>query len=363
VILSPFRWDDAWITSQYLAVEFAKRIPVVYVEPAPMWNPRCIRFNLHHLAQSLLHPRRRNTGVHIIVPRTVPFGRIGRLRQANHALYRRFLGASCSSLGLAQPLYWVYYYEGCTKNIPPGPLVYHCIDFMSQAEEKELCVLADIVLAVNEPLYRRCRALNSNTFLVPNGVYMKWFQDQEHAPVQLPKGKVIGFVGTISPNTNISLLTNIARAYPECNLVLVGPLWKRRDSALRTLAALPNVHMVGPRGAHEMPAYIRSFDVCLMPYSGLERIWYLDPLKLLQYLACGKPIVTPDIPAIEQYRDMCYVAQDDTDFLRLVGLALREHPDPALVHRRVSAATARDWPLIATRAWDICAAAQFSRLP
>ena len=100
--------------------------------------------------------------------------------------------------------------------------------------------------------------------------------------------------------------------------------------------------------AHEqLPNYIGAFDVCLMPFLVNDLTVCVNPVKLYEYLALGKPVITTNIPEVRLYQDIVYIAESRDEFVRMVENALSELEDPVLRNRlyktRVQAASTNTW--------------------
>ena len=125
-------------------------------------------------------------------------------------------------------------------------------------------------------------------------------------------------------------------------LVLVGPEQVRVDS----LKALPNVRLLGSKPHADIPAYVRHFDVCLIPYLVDGFTDHISPAKLNEYLAIGKPVVSTGLFEVRRFvadhGDVIAVADGIDGFTAKVEAALREDtPDAAL--RRRAVAEANSW--------------------
>ena len=66
----------------------------------------------------------------------------------------------------------------------------------------------------------------------------------------------------------------------------------------RDRAALPNVHLLGQKPHDELPAYCKGFDVGMIPYRIDERMTFVNPLKLREYLSAGLPVVSTPVPEV-----------------------------------------------------------------
>lgn len=215
---------------------------------------------------------------------------------------------------------------------------------MVAKNEETMLGLADIVFAVSETLHQRCLRYNANSFLVPNGVDYGRFQhalDQATIPAdvqEIPK-PIIGYVGVIESNMNFPLLQQIVDDHPEWSLMLVGPAELVDRSRFDALLRRPNVFYLGFKPVNEVPNYIKSCDVCLMPD---EERTDGDSLKLYEYLACGRPVVSQiDDPSVRRFKPLMRIAHDASDFVRCIRESLSE--GPGLASARIAVARENSW--------------------
>ena len=90
------------------------------------------------------------------------------------------------------------------------------------------------------------------------------------------------------------LLKHLARQHPEWQLVILGPI--AQGVVLPDRQRYPNLHFMGNRPLETMPAYLKGFDVALIPYALNEATRGIYPMKTQEYLAGGKPVVSPRLP-------------------------------------------------------------------
>ena len=85
------------------------------------------------------------------------------------------------------------------------------------------------------------------------------------------------------------IISELATAYPEATIQLVGPVWEHDD--IKALRALPNVRFTGFIHHARIPAIMKGSDVLLLPHRVTQASCSMDPLKIYEYLAAGPPIV------------------------------------------------------------------------
>jgi teichuronic acid biosynthesis glycosyltransferase TuaH len=165
-------------------------------------------------------------------------------------------------------------------------------------EERAAIARADLVLAVGPELAERWEGLGAQPVVFPNGCDPSAYQSPS-APGPVPAGfpaKVAGLVGQLSDRIDIALLESVADT--GIGLLLVGPRepgWEPERAG--ALLSRSNVHHVGPVPFEELPQWFARLDVGLTPYADTAFNRASFPLKTLEYLAAGLPVVSTDLPA------------------------------------------------------------------
>jgi glycosyltransferase involved in cell wall biosynthesis len=214
--------------------------------------------------------------------------------------------------------------------------VYYCVDEWSMfsyldrdrtvAQERELLGKVDAVFAINHALAEAKRAVNPATYVSPHGVDHALFARALDTSTKVPADLEaiphprLGFYGTLQDWVDFDLLAHIARSRPSWHIVLIGQ--QLVDvSAIRGLA---NVHLLGQKQHGELPAYCKGFDLGLIPYRIDERMTFVNPLKLREYLSAGLPVVSTPVPEVLRYGDRVHVAATPEQFVAACEAALRE---------------------------------------
>jgi glycosyltransferase involved in cell wall biosynthesis len=271
----------------------------------------------------------------IIEPRVLPWHHVGLVHALNTGSLLRAIRRRLASLGSTRPPVLVTGSppsDGVVGRLGEAVSVYFCLDDylnfptytagMLAPLEKRLLERVDLVVATAESLTRSKLPRSGRAYHLPQGVNYAHFAEPRPEPGDLagiPRPR-IGFAGSVSTQCDTALLSRLARSFPDASLVLVGPVAPEleNEEALRE----PNVHVLGVRPYDDLPAYVQHFDVGIIPYVLSAWTVAVDPLKLLEYLAAGLPVVTTSIPEVHKYADTVAVAADGDAFVAAVREAL-----------------------------------------
>lgn len=224
---------------------------------------------------------------------------------------------------------------------------YYAFSFVDRdrllASERDIARTADLIFCTADAIRDDLSPYNPRTYTVNHGVNFARFSPAA-APLPRPadiadlEGPILGFYGSLSDWVDYDLLREVALAHPAATVLLIGPA----DADLSAVQGLPNVRIL-PRKPHaELPSYLSAFSVGLIPYRVCERLVAVDPTKLREYLAAGKPVVTTNLPETAKHAHIVAVARDRDEFVSMVGAALAgDTPEDRA--RRVSFARGEDW--------------------
>ncbi len=362
-LLATADWDHPlWTNKQHVACSLAELgHRVLYVESLGLRPPRQAprgpaaaqaRSDRGRIWRRLRHglrpPRRVRPGLWVWSPLVLPGARGGAALAFNRLVLALGLALWHRLLGLRAD--WLWTYNPLTLAVlEPRPwrrLIYHGVDAI-QAQpgmpaaaiehwEQRLCRRADAVFVTSPDLLRRLAPLNPHTRFYPNvadGAHFARALDPalpvpaELAAIPAPR---LGFVGAISAyKLDLALLEQLARAHPDWSLVLIGPVGEGDpDTDVAALAALANVHLLGPRPYAALPAYLKGFDLGLLPLRLNAYTQAMFPMKFFEYLAAGLPVVASPIDALQPFAD----------------LALLGEPTPAAFGAAIAAALAGQGP-------------------
>jgi teichuronic acid biosynthesis glycosyltransferase TuaH len=180
---------------------------------------------------------------------------------------------------------------------------------------------ADLVAGVSPGLVGRWTDLGATPQLIPNGCWPAG-KTNHRMPLGLPDlaRPVVGLVGQLSDRIDLGVLEAIAGA--GYSLLIVGPLDPRWDTAaFRTLISASHVHYAGPVPASVVPDYLGVMDIGITPYRDTSFNQASFPLKTLEYLGAGVPVVSTALPAAQWLQADLARAADGRAAPRVLELA------------------------------------------
>ena len=154
----------------------------------------------------------------------------------------------------------------------------------------------------------------------------------------------IGYMGALSRKVDFELIAKLARRRPQWQFVFVGEIRSLDDLSRAALAEAqrePNVHFLPPKPREMVPHYVCSMDVNIMCYRLADDLWVegIYPLKLHEYLATGRPVVSADLPSVRPFAHVVAIARDLQQWDRAIEVALtRGEPGSTAARRQVAAA-------------------------
>ena len=297
------------------------------------------------------------------LPPVLPFFQMsGLINRVNNAFLLPLLRAQLRALGFRDPILWTYtpHSADFVGRLGEKAAVYECVDDFTAARglvdadaigrmERALIEKVDLLSVTHDGLYASKAGGAKRAVVVPNGV------EAEHlgraADPDLPVAEalagvrhpVIGYLGGINYWIDTALLARIAREHPEWSVVLVGPQDILAD--MEPLKGLPNVVLTGRVPYSDVPRYVKAFDVCVNPYVLDGVAEHCSPLKLYEYVATGKPVVSVDMPEAHRFAGLIDIAASADEFVRRVEAAVHsplEH-SPARAAERMAEAQRHTW--------------------
>lgn len=347
-------------SSHHIAARLISRYRLLYVDSpglrAPQATARDWRKLWRKLRDTLAPPSPISPRAWRCTVPQIPFRRVPGVSLANRLIATFFLRRHLSHLGFHDVILWfaVPHPGFMVGRLGERFVVYYCIDDYSahpgvdavttQFADLRLTRLANRVFVAPPALVEEKRLLNPSTTYSPHGVDTALFASAQSDELRVAdaaralRRPIVGYFGSVAPWLDFQLLEYLAKQRPAYTYLIVGHV----SADVAALRALPNVHFVGPQPYSDLPKWAKAFDAAVIPYSLNQQVQNCNPLKLREYLATGKPVVTVRAPEVDRFERVLRIADTHEQFLEHLDSVIL-HPDPALVSRQIDAVRDQTW--------------------
>jgi glycosyltransferase involved in cell wall biosynthesis len=356
VVHCHLRWDFVWQRPQQIFSRLAAHHPITFIEE-PMWEGSERRLEISEPYANVvrlipvLRANERTDDADAQYAVVLPLLR--RALSENPLLSERFVS----------PIQWFY-----SPMVAPyfldifdaAAVVYDCMDELAQfrfappslrERERLLISRADVVFTGGYQLFRSKSRCHSNVHFYGCGVDAQHFSRALRPETEVPADvaklsrPIFGYFGVIDERLDYALLAQIAQEMPDASIVMVGPFAKVEQDSLPNS---PNIHWLGQRAYSDLPALVKAFDVCLMPFALNEATQYINPTKTLEYMAAGKPVVSTAVPdVLHHFTPIVDVALTAEEFIAAIQRAARS-PHAELIEQGIDRAHRASWDSIVT---------------
>nr|MBA3501242.1 glycosyltransferase family 1 protein [Deltaproteobacteria bacterium] len=333
--LSHLRWNFVYQRPQHLLSRCARDRPVVFFEE-PIYDSTEPALELYTDGK-----------MRIAVPH-LPAG-----MTADHAeaAQRKMIDrVVASELDGERPVLWYYTPMSIafTHHVRARAVVYDCMDELSlfqgapahlRDRERLLLRHADVVFTGGHSLYehKRDTSQHRNIHPFPSSVDVAHFargreplvDPADQAAIPSPR---VGFFGVIDERMDLALVADLADLRPDLHLVMIGPVVKIDPSALPRRT---NIHYLGGKTYAELPEYLASWDVAMMPFARNDSTRFISPTKTPEYLAAGKPVVSTSIrDVVSPYGNegLAWIADTAGEMSEAIDQALASDRDARVAH-------------------------------
>ena len=365
IFVSMEDWDDLWRRNQFICAELVRdaenrRILFVGVQRNVLRYLRAGRWRALVRDPTWQVPGQPNITVTTtlrVFPERFRWG-----RWCNEWITRRHVRKVATTLGLSKPLLWLNPHSAVhmVGRMNERAVIYDITDDwekvnqapaltaeISQQDAELGCRADEVIVCSPALLVSKAAKFGREVHLIPNGVNPDHYLLVTDAslpvtgPAQTWPKPVLGYTGTVHPQrVDVALVTALAERFPEGSIVLIGPnLLEEADQAL--LRQYPNIRLVGAVPYQKLPDWMRAFDVCIVPHLVTTFTESLNPIKLWEYLAAGKPIVSTPVAGFREFPQFVRLAADADAFADSVQAAIAE--GSALADARRAEARKHSW--------------------
>ena len=353
-------WDYHPTSKHHVMRRLSQHNTIIWVNWHCSRRPSFARDDLRNIALRLRQirqgPRQATDSITVLTPWQVPLPESQMARRINRWMVRRAVGQVLQRIPSQPVQLWSFAPDivDMVGSFGEEMVVYYCVDAFGEfsgynrklieKREHELIDRSDVVITTSPPLYEARRTLHANVHHVEHGVdhqhLSKAISDEMPIPpdvAALPR-PIFGFVGVVGDWVDVELIAGLARQRPDASVVVIGPVTSSRGSA----GALKNVHWIGPRNHQALPAYLKSFDVGLIPFRQVPLTHNANPIKLHEYLAAGVPTVSTSLPAVQAVPCSVWLADDATSAAAACDQAMRHNSTAERIARSESM-LAKSW--------------------
>ncbi|HEY0041650.1 MAG TPA: glycosyltransferase family 1 protein [Flavisolibacter sp.] len=290
---SHLRWGFVFQRPNHLLTRFSKHQRVFFIEE-PIFQDGEERFHIENY----------NDNLYIVTPHL----RHGLNVEEVHKHLQKLISSLILQMQVKR--YYSWYYTPMalpfTEHLNPELVVYDCMDELSAFKfappellqyERDLFAKADIVFTGGHSIFENKKNAHHNIFSFPSSIDKHHFGKARKMKIEPADQKDIphprfGFFGVIDERFDIDLIASVAKAKPDWQFVLLGPVVKI-DQA--TLPRFDNIHYLGGKTYEELPSYIAGWDITTIPFAMNESTRFISPTKTPEYLAAGKPVISTPI--------------------------------------------------------------------
>jgi glycosyltransferase involved in cell wall biosynthesis len=364
IALIPDKWEPQWQSRQQIMSRLARYFHVVWINQPHRWW-QCFSVLTSQMIGGADHPAppanfqiyRPESWLPLLgrPPWLTAFTSRQRLARARARL--RAQGCKRVALYIFRPDF-----GSVLDHIEHDLSIYHIDDEYSFSStetevspvERNLLESAGQVFIHSPALLRKKGHLNPHTEFVPNGVDFNLYSTPASEPEDLrdiPHPR-IGYVGSLKRMVDWELLLELTADRPQWSFVFIGGKapHPQIEDLLRRMSARPNVHFLGAKPTDKLGTYVQHFDVCTMPYRVDSYTKYIYPLKMHEYLASGKPVVSAPITSVEKFGDVIALARTREEWLIALDHGLSpEENTPSRRAQRQEVAADHDWAVMTYR--------------
>jgi len=224
--------------------------------------------------------------------------------------------------------------------------IYYCYDEISGTPwsnkwgpeyEQRYLQQVDQVIVTSPKLKELKGQQNENCHLVPNGVNLGLF---DNAPVDKTKNKIIGYVGAIDDRIDFGLVAALARIMPDYEFRFIGPV--KSEKAASEWKMLPNINCTGAMEQPQLPSQIAQMDCCLIPFVHTDLTAAIYPLKINEYLAMGKPVISTSFSDLSDFYSFISIADKPNEVLKAIQRELKGNTR-LRIQKRIHFARGNSW--------------------
>lgn len=343
VMLAMEYWDDMWRRSQFIAAGLATISPrskILYVE----LSKNILKSRLLSPLQRVSRPHDAPSNLYVYKPVHFLSWDSNEGRKINDVSLGKQISWAIRHIDMDRPLLWINLHDAWRIQAfcPNSGVIYDITDDWTANDQPPkkrdqviqmdhaLCESADMVVVCSRKLLNDKASSCKRIAFIPNGVEVEKYRYVSMA-IPNPRWKdgdlprpILGYTGTLHRDRlDVPLICDIAEHNPSASVVLVGPCYLESEH-LRKLMSYSNIHIFPPVAYPSIPVVMRDIDCYIVPHLVNDFTESLNPLKLWECMASGKPVVSTPVAGFSDYPDLVYLATTAEEFTNQIRVALDE---------------------------------------
>jgi len=270
----------------------------------------------------------------------------------NSYIYRKALQNVIRKLNIQHPViitaYNPFYGLSLLNKLGEKTNIYYCYDGVEAgyfgkrifSVEEMFSKSVDAIITTSDFLNNVKLKLNTNSYVVKNGVDFPLFSKYAKKEIYTRVRKRVGFIGSLDPRFDIDTVEYTVRKLNHFDFEFTGDM--RNETMKNRLKAYPNVLFFDPVKPDDVPELLSKYDVGIIPYIVNEVNKNIYPLKINEYLAVGVPVVMTPFASLPEFENMVSVSTDKDDFC--AKLILETETDSTMkLSQRIIFASDNSW--------------------
>jgi glycosyltransferase involved in cell wall biosynthesis len=344
---SQVAWDEVWQRPQEFALRLSLHFDVVFFGPLQLHR----RFGSRHRVHYRQRVSSGEAQVMTITPWTLPGTyKIPFVHRLNQALLRWEAQLACPSdpdIVLTNSPFpdWL------PDTFPTAFVAYDFIDDFiafdwapADATERQQCLLkqTDVLLSGTGILAEKYASETGKPCeYIPSGVNAtRWMNAAEQMnDVSVPDEirdlphPLIGYAGSISSRINPDVINALAKHFDSGTVLMIGPVY----GDVANQISGDNIVFLGAKEPADLPALVCQFDVALIPFVMNDATRALNPIKAMEYLATGVPVISAPLPDVEkEFSGVVELATTPDEFIAAAEAILKWSPEQRKQRREES---------------------------
>jgi len=340
VYLSPVPWESFAQRPHKFVDWFYGRTggSVLWVDPYPTRFPNWKDLRRLRTAAKISQSSAIPTWLTVLKPRALPIEPLpgsrwmnGRMWQGQQQQVTDFANQSKTWLVIGKPsvlalelLMRLRHCPSLYDAMDEFPAFYSGLSRVALARRERLIAQqVDVISASSSELKSRWARIHKDVRLVHNGLDLSAIQSVEWAPVS-SDNKVFGYIGTIGSWFDWGWVCALAKARPNDEIRLIGPVFEQPASKL------PDNITLLPACNHSAALHaISQFHVGLIPFKKNALTASVDPIKYYEYRALGLPVISTDFGEMSFRSGECgvFITQSESDVSAMAEVALQFQGD------------------------------------